>query len=147
VRRGWQVAAVAVVAFGLAWSKIPAVFHGFSASMGAAGDAGVPRFFWMTEKTYLAWPRLLHMLALAYLLGSLPVVRRACASRAAAPLALLGRHALPVFALGTVLCFVGQAIKDVAPPSLALDSAIIFGGLALQLGFAALKQRLSVTSA
>ncbi len=141
VRPGWQVVAALILAFGLAWSKVPAVFEGFSAGMGLAADLGIHRFFWMVEKTYLAWPRLLHMLALAYLLGSLDAVRRACGSAAAAPLALLGRHALPVFALGSILCFVGQAIKDVAPPSHALDSALIFGGLALQLLLAAAKQK------
>jgi hypothetical protein len=144
VRPVWQVVAALILAFGLAWSKVPAVFEGFSASMGWAADHGIHRFFWMVEKTYLAWPRLLHMLALAYLLGSLDVVRRACASAAAAPLALLGRHALPVFALGSILCFAGQAIKDVAPPSLALDSAVIAGGLGLQLLLAAARQKLAL---
>lgn len=144
VRRGWQGLAAGILLAGLAWSKVPAVFEAFSAGLGWAADHGVHRFFRMVEKTYLAWPRLLHMLALAYLLGSLDVVRRACGSAAAAPLALLGRHALPVFALGSVLCFAGQAIKDVAPPSLALDSAVIFGGLALQLLLAAARQRFAL---
>ncbi len=146
VRQSWQAVAVAILVFGLAWSKVPAVFEGFTQTMTWLGDQGVHRFFWMVEKTYLAWPRLLHMLALAYLLGSLPLVRRVCASQPAAPLALMGRHALPVFALGSMLCFLGQAIKDVAAPSLALDTAIIFGGLTLQLALAAARQRLSLRS-
>jgi hypothetical protein len=144
VRRGWQALAAGLLLAGLAWSKVPAVFEAFSAGLGWAANHGIHRFFWMVEKTYLAWPRLLHMLALAYLLGSLDVVRRACGSAAAAPLALLGRHALPVFALGSVLCFAGQAIKDVALPSLALDTVLIVAGLALQLLLAAARQRLAL---
>jgi hypothetical protein len=144
VWRGGQVTAALILAFGLAWSKVPAVFEGFSVAMSWAGDHGIPRFFWMVEKTYLAWPRLLHMLALAYLLGSLNAVRRVCASPAAVPFALLGRQALPVFAFGSMLCFAGQAIKDVAPPSIMLDSAVILGGLALLLALAALRERLSL---
>lgn len=142
VRLGWQIAAGLVLLYGIGWSKVPVLFETFSDTMAWAAEAGIHRFFWAVEKTYLAWQRLLHMLALAYLLGSLPIVRRLCATAAAAPLALMGRHALPVFALGTVLCFLGQAIKDVAPPSFALDTAVILGGLALQLAFAAVKQQL-----
>lgn len=144
VRRRWQVVAALVVAGGLAWSKVPMVYEAFTAALARAGEQGAPGFFWMVEKTFLPWQRLFHMLALAYLLGSLDIVRRACGSAAAAPLALLGRQALPVFAAGSMLCFAGQAIKDVAPPSFALDSAVILGGLALQLALAALRERLSL---
>lgn len=144
VRRWAQILAALILVAGLAWSKVPVVFEGFSAAMGWAANHGIHRFFWMVEKTYLAWPRLLHMLALAYLLASLAGVRRLCSARLAAPLALLGRHALPVFALGSVLCFAGQAILDVAPKSFAMDSAVIFGGLALLFLMAAGRERLSL---
>jgi hypothetical protein len=144
VRRPWQILAALIVAGGLAWSKVPMVYEAFTAALVWAGERGAPGFFWMVEKTFLPWQRLFHMLALAYLLASLDIVRRACGSAAAAPLALMGRQALPVFAFGSMLCFAGQAIKDVAPPSFALDSAVILGGLALQLALAVLRERLSL---
>jgi hypothetical protein len=104
----------------------------------------VDRFFTITDKTYVTWPRLFHILALAYLLSSWPWVRRACASAAAAPLALLGRHALPVFAAGTILALMCQAIKQSTPPSLALDTVLILGGLTLQLGLAYARQHMAL---
>ena len=54
-------------------------------------------------------------------------------------LALLGRHALPVFALGTILSFAVRAAKEIAgAPTLALDVLMISGGIAAMIGFAAL---------
>ncbi|MDR0808801.1 MAG: OpgC domain-containing protein [Gemmobacter sp.] len=85
------------------------------------------------DKTYLALPRLSHALALAYVLANWPLVRRLCATRGVAPFALLGRHGLAVFGLGVVLCYGANGAKLMAPPSLALDSALIGGGVALMM--------------
>ena len=62
-----------------------------------------------------AAPRLLHVLALLYVVSCLPVVTRICAHRAATPLRFLGRHGLLVFALGTMLALTGQILMDVEP--------------------------------
>jgi hypothetical protein len=103
-------------------------------------EHGAPRWVTVFDKTYLHIPRLLHILALAYLLSTLPVVRRACASRAAAPLALLGRQALPVFALGSVLCYLGQGIKSHTGQDPVIDTGLILAGLALQYALAYSRQ-------
>ena len=95
-----------------------------------------PWFVLGFDKTYLTMPRLLHALALAYVLSCWPWLRRACASRFAAPFALLGRNGLAVFGLGVVLCYTCNGIKTISPPSLALDTALIGGGIALMLAFA-----------
>lgn len=92
------------------------------------------------DKTFVTGPRLLHILALAYFLSSFPIVRRLCAHRLAAPFELLGRQALPVFALGSVLCIGLQGVKHVIGSSLLTDSLIIAGGLALQFALAAARQ-------
>ena len=63
------------------------------------------------------------------------------ASAAAAPLALLGRQALPVFVLGSVLAFLLQGIKTRTGQDLALDSLMLGTGLLLQLGLAWMKDR------
>lgn len=56
-----------------------------------------------------------------------------------APLALLGRHALPVFALGTILSFVVRAAKEIAGEApFAFDAMLIGGGIVAMLGFAAM---------
>ena len=92
------------------------------------------------DKTYVTGPRLLHILALAYFLSSFAVIRRACAHWIAAPFELLGRQALPVFALGSVLCIGLQGVKHVTGDDFATDALIIAGGLALQFALAAARQ-------
>ena len=68
------------------------------------------------------------------------MLHRWAASPIAAPLALLGRQSLPVFALGTVLAIAIQTVKTVTGQNLLLDSLMIGGGLLLQLALAAAKQ-------
>jgi hypothetical protein len=92
------------------------------------------------DKTYLTAPRLLHILALAYFLSSFPAVRRFCGRAICAPFELLGRQALPVFALGSVLCIGMQGIKHVTGQDLLTDSLLIGVGLALQFALAAARQ-------
>lgn len=92
------------------------------------------------DKTYLTAPRLLHILALAYFLSSFPAVRRFCGRAICAPFELLGRQALPVFALGSVLCIGMQGIKNVTGQDLLTDSLLIGVGLALQFALAAARQ-------
>lgn len=92
------------------------------------------------DKTFLTAPRLLHILALAYFLSSFPAVRRFCGRAICAPFELLGRQALPVFALGSVLCIGIQGIKHVTGQDLLTDSLLIGGGLALQFALAAARQ-------
>lgn len=101
---------------------------------------GAPWNLTAFDKTFVTAPRLLHILALTYFLSSFPAIRRACGHRVFAPFELLGRHALPVFALGSVLCIGLQGMRHVMPHTLALDTALIGGGLALQFGLAAARQ-------
>ena len=119
------------------WPDFAAIMRG---GLRAAHDAGVPVIITGFNKTFLAAPRLLHILALAYFLSSFAVVRRACHSAFVAPFALLGRQALPVFALGTVLAFAIQAVKTVTGQDFVLDTLMIGGGILAQLGLAAAKQ-------
>ena len=102
-----------------------------------AKNAGAPWFLTDFDKTFVTAPRLLHILALGYFLSTLAIVRRACALRIAAPLAMLGRHSLPVFALGSVLAIGIQGIKQVTGKDLVFDSLFLFGGLSLQFALAA----------
>ncbi|WP_322894245.1 MULTISPECIES: OpgC domain-containing protein [unclassified Yoonia] len=119
------------------WPDFAAVMRG---GLKLAQDAGVPWVITGFNKTYLAAPRLLHILALAYFLSSFVTVRRICFSAFAAPFALLGQQALPVFALGTVLAFAIQSAKTVTGQDFVLDTLMIGGGLLAQLGLAAAKQ-------
>jgi len=143
--RAWaQWLAGAFLLVGLLWVRVPPVGDTLNHLMWLANQNGVDRFFTITDKTYVTWPRLFHILALAYLLSSWGWVRQACSSAAAAPLALLGRNALPVFAAGSLLALSCQAIKQVAPPGVALDTMLILGGLSLQLVLAFVRDRLAL---
>ena len=67
-------------------------------------------------------------------------MRRFCGRAICAPFELLGRQALPVFALGSVLCIGMQGIKHVTGQDLLTDSLLIGVGLALQFALAAARQ-------
>lgn len=90
---------------------------------------GFPDYFVWFDKTYLALPRLLHALALAYVLSSIPAVRGIADSSITAPLRVMGRNGLPVFAAGSVLDMVIQAIKAAQGSDPVNDGILLFSGL------------------
>ncbi|MBL4927645.1 OpgC family protein [Fuscibacter oryzae] len=137
VRRWLQAISWLYLAFSCLTIWVPPVDHAMGHTLWLAKNAGVPWFFTDFDKTYATVPRLLHIMALAYLLSSLKVVRWACATAAMQPFALLGRQALPVFALGSVLCLGLQALRWTTDESLLADCLMVFGGLALQFALAA----------
>lgn len=96
----------------------------------------MPAFLWDFDKTNLSLPRLLHVLALAYCAARLPVERWLRASGAGAPLILIGRHALPVFCLGTVLALGAQVTRPLFDGALAFDLLIVVVGFSLQWSLA-----------
>lgn len=114
------------------WMQVPLV-----ASWGGHGlwllheYCGFPAVMTSFDKSFLYLPRLLHILALAYVLSVLPAVRRLALRPELASLVMLGRHSLPVFATSTVLAYGAQVIKSIHGPSVLLDTALILAGLAL----------------
>ncbi|GLS87004.1 OpgC protein [Cypionkella aquatica] len=91
--------------------------------------AHFPSVFTSFEKSYVFAPRLLHILALAYALSALPLLKTVANSPKVAGIVLLGRHSLPVFATSTVLAYGAQVAKAMNPPSFWLDTALLAGGL------------------
>ncbi|TNC52527.1 OpgC domain-containing protein [Rubellimicrobium rubrum] len=140
--RGWLVAlASGFLILSLAWRLITPVADVMNHGLWLLNQAGVPWVLTSFQKVWETAPRLLHILALAYVVSALPVVRRACASPWAAPLGLLGRYSLPVFALGSILAFLFQGIKTETGENLLLDSGMLGAGLLLQFGLASAKDR------
>ncbi|MFT4149852.1 MAG: OpgC domain-containing protein [Paracoccaceae bacterium] len=140
---GWLLApAIAMLVFALVVEFWPAFSARVGHSLWLVQEAGVPWLLTAFDKTYVTGPRLFHILALAYVLSAFPAIRRAAGSAVAAPFALLGRHSLPVFALGTVLAYAGQAIKGQPPAGLPMDSLVIGGGIVLMLLMALARDRL-----
>lgn len=123
----WLVAAAAVyVAASLVWMQAGFYFDG----------GNLPRLLWDFDKGNLSLTRLLHILALAYLVSRLPLERWIRSIAAFRPLILMGQHALPVFALGTVLAIAAQMGRIATAGDIFTDAAIIGTGLTLQIALA-----------
>jgi hypothetical protein len=88
------------------------------------------------EKTYLSLPRLLHVLAAAYLVVTIPAIGNLARTSQTNPLAILGKHSLPVFVAGTLLAMVGQVMTTVYDAGLAFGALLIVAGVALQFALA-----------
>jgi hypothetical protein len=125
---------------GLAWLQVPVVGDYMWGLLWQAQQDGAPAYLTGFEKTYLPLPRLVHVLALAYLLSYFPVVRRICGSVFMAPFALLGRQGLLVFAAGSVICVGLQTVRQRTGVDFALDSAMLACGLAVLFALAAARQ-------
>ena len=125
----WLIgAAVGYLILSLLWVRIP--LWGIDTSF------GMPSVVSGFDKTYLSLPRLAHVLAGAYLVAALPRLNALARLPEDNPLAVLGRHALPVFVVGTILSMGAQAWRMIHVPSMDLDLAIVFGGLVLQFAIA-----------
>jgi hypothetical protein len=123
----WSTVAFAL--FILAWVKIEPLGAAGRNVLGWFSGLGLPFYVTWFDKTFLALPRLLHALALAYLVSSIPALRWFAESRHAAPLSVLGRHGLPVFAVGSVLSMLLQAVKAGIGSDPLTDGALLFLGL------------------
>jgi hypothetical protein len=83
-------------------------------------------------KSDLGFARLVHFLALAYIVyhsGLTGLMRR---TRAFLPLCLIGRYGLPVFATGTVLSAMGELVEtrsEALSHEVAFGAAIVIGGI------------------
>ncbi len=83
------------------------------------------------DKRVLGIARLVHFLALAYVVhysGLTQLLRRTAIF---APLCLIGRYSLPVFATGAILCTIGLAVMDEDWPGMPYSLFILAGGLAI----------------
>jgi hypothetical protein len=135
---------LAFLIFVLTWMKIGAVQDLGRSGLAFLRDHGFPFYITDFDKTFLAAPRLLHILALVYFLSTQAWVMRLSASRWVWPIELMGRFGLACFALGTVLSILGQSIKAaLIYDPWVFDMAFVFVGLALQMGFARIKWQLA----
>jgi hypothetical protein len=128
--------AAAFVVFVLLWVKIPELGALGRSGLTLIADAGAPFYITWFDKTFLALPRLLHALAVFYVLGHLPIMRTVAASRFAAPFRLLGRQGLAVFATGTVISMFLQVVKTPRQPDPLFDGLILGGGILVLLALA-----------
>lgn len=97
---------------------------------------GLPRFLTGFDKTYLSGPRLLHVIALAYLIAVIPQLNTIARTAPDHPLAILGKHSLPIFIAGTLLALSAQILKQLSAPSMIYDALLLSTGIALQFALA-----------
>jgi hypothetical protein len=83
-------------------------------------------------KTDLGLTRLVHFLALAYAVYYCGFTRLLARTPAYRPLCVIGRHSLPVFAIGSLLSAVDQVVIDTYAPAVLWTMIIIAAGIALQ---------------
>jgi hypothetical protein len=115
------IACVVILDLDLVWPTLP-----------------LPWFLYGLDKTFLSLPRLLHVLALALVLARLPVAQAIAWVDRPGVLTLLGRHALPVFCLGSVLAVAVGLWRFVIGADAWLQAAMVLTGLALQVALAML---------
>ena len=86
-------------------------------------------------KTDLGIARLVHFLALAYVISHSGITNVFRSTPVFAPLTLIGRYSLPVFATGCVLTAVGEVMVETRPEDyaypLTLGAFIVAGGVVL----------------
>jgi hypothetical protein len=92
----------------------------------------LPEVLFGYNKSFLTLPRLVHVLALAYVVIHMGAVARAANATWSKPIRVLGSNSLAVFATGSVICIGLQTIKSAYPVGGYEDCAILAVGLAAQ---------------
>lgn len=116
--------------YALAWAFVLFAAVWIKFDMGAVpGLSSLPFLFADTDKGPLAFLRLAHVLALAYVVIYTPAIGRILSSRAMAPVILMGRNGLAVFAAGSVLAILLQVVFEIRPVGEGMKVAIILAGI------------------
>ena len=94
-------------------------------------DLGLPPTLWGFDKTYVAWPRLLHVLALGYVVMMSPLGQWMKHISPANAFTAMGRHSLPVFCVSSLFSMTGAIVRHELGGGFAIDTLIIAAGLTL----------------
>jgi hypothetical protein len=130
IRFNWMMASAAVgyLVGALIWVKLPL--------WGIETASGLPTVLTGFDKTFLSLSRLMHILAIAYLIVTVPVLSNLARTSPEHPLAVLGKHSLPVFVAGTIVAMMAQVMKTIGHGGLLYDALLLSTGMALQFGLA-----------
>lgn len=90
-------------------------------------------FLLVPEKQYLSVPRLLHLLALAYVVVHSPLQRWAAGLPRDNVLSMMGRHSLPVFCTGLVISMTGVTLRLTGHDGWGFDLAYLALGISIQV--------------
>jgi hypothetical protein len=105
---------------------------------GTLPDLPLPFLVYGSDKTFLTMGRLLHVLALAYVVGHSPITSYLAARLGTSnPVVLLGKHALVTFVFGTLVSMAGLILKVVLEGGPIFDTLFVASGLLLLVATAA----------
>jgi len=139
VRRGGKLPQHPAL-FGLAAGYVALSFIWVTFKLWAIGNflaaSGLPPVIGGFDKTFLSLPRLLHVLALAYLVINIPAVSRLLRLSSENPLTVLGRHSLNIFAAGTILAMIGQILLYVTNNDQVVGPLFVVFGIVVQFYYA-----------
>lgn len=116
-----------------------AAFLAFGAFMAVTGiwiDASVipaPQTLFGFDKTNESLFRLAHVLSLIYVFVHSPFGEWTRKIAYDHPIALVGRHALPLFCIGSLLSMVGMIMREQHGGGFGLDTALVATGIAIQI--------------
>lgn len=97
----------------------------------------LPHNFQINEKPWVALPRLLHILSLAYVIGHSRMIMTFLGRLSPeGVLSRIGRNSLPVFWLGTALSVVGQVVLFAEKPGVFGQIILLATGIAAQAALA-----------
>jgi hypothetical protein len=97
---------------------------------------GLPTVVTGFDKTFLSLPRLLHVLALTYLVINIPALSNMMRRPSDHPLTILGRHSLNIFVAGTILAMAGQVLLYVTNHDQFIGPMFVIAGLSAQFAYA-----------
>jgi hypothetical protein len=139
VKRGGRISYNPVL-FALSLAYVVLSFIWVTDKLWVLGDhlaaLGLPTVITGFDKTFLSLPRLLHVLALAYLIINVPFLSRVLRRSADHPLTILGRHSLSIFVAGTILAMAGQVILYITDKDPAVGGAYVIVGIVAQFAYA-----------
>lgn len=100
------------------------------------GQAHLPFFLGGFDKTFLALPRFLHALALAYVVTNTAWISWLLAARVFRPVMLMGRNGLAVFATGSLLAIALQVLRARYQTGLLGDTLLLGSCILVQYAVA-----------
>ncbi len=134
-RGAWPAANRAVIALCCAYLALSLVWVALSLWW-IDTSFGLPVVVTGFDKTFLSAPRLLHVLAIAYLLAMVPALSRRLALPVAHPLTSVGRHGLAIFIFGTILAMTGQVLVFISGRSQLVATVFVMLGIGFLFAYA-----------
>jgi hypothetical protein len=102
----------------------------------ALASLGLPPVLTGFDKTFLSLPRLLHVLALTYIVLNIEAISRLLRRPADNALVVLGRHSLNIFVAGTILAMVGQVLLYINNRDQIVGPIFVVLGVVAQFAYA-----------